>query len=152
VTTVAIAVVVVCVLGLVSCKKSGPAKTRTLQNTTGDDRLMITITHGPLRSGQAAHWQLIFQDISNQNVQLTFRTTQRAELVLLGKHNKVVYQWSKGRAFGDVLSTATIGPRKRLAIDLNGPLNVPPGKYQARAGLASTPAPKPVYLPVEVTR
>jgi hypothetical protein len=140
-------------LAVVGCTKK-TEKVRTLENTTGDARLNLTVTHGPLVAHQPVVWQLVFSNVSAQNVQITFRTAQRGEVVLLDKshNNKVVYQWSKGRSFTQSLATSTIGPRKKLAITLEGTLDVAAGTYQLRAGMASTPAPTPVFVEVTVRK
>lgn len=148
VTCVVVALALVAAGG---CRRTQTDKVKTLQEATGDQRLALTLTHGPLRSHAKATWQLIFTNVSHQDVQITFRTSQRAEVILVDKHGKVAYQWSKGQAFSPTLATTSIGPGKRLGIDLEGVLSVPAGSYQVRAGMASTPAPKPVFLQVHVS-
>jgi uncharacterized lipoprotein YehR (DUF1307 family) len=144
------AVVVTLVASLAACGKKDAGQARNLKAPGGDPRLSLTLAHGPLRAHQSVHWNLIFANVSHENVQLTFKTSQRAEIVLLGKKHKVVYQWSKARRFAQMVATTTVGPGRKLAIPLDGTLDVAAGRYQLRAGMASTPAPTPIYLEVTV--
>jgi uncharacterized lipoprotein YehR (DUF1307 family) len=84
------AVLLILVASLAACGKKDAEKARALQAPGGDPRLSLTLTHGPLRAHQSVHWNLIFANVSHENVQLTFKSSQRAEVVLLGKNRKVV--------------------------------------------------------------
>jgi len=69
-------------------------------------------------------------------VSLTFSTTQRYDLEILDDKGKPVYQWSKGRAFGQVGSTVSFQNETDYVITV--PLaGVAPGNYVAHGWLTA---------------
>ncbi len=73
-------------------------------------------------------------------VSLTFSTTQKYDLEILDDKGKAVYQWSKGRAFGQVVTTVSFQNETDYVITV--PLaGLAPGNYVARGWLTPTGTP-----------
>jgi hypothetical protein len=74
-------------------------------------------------------------------VSLTFATSQRYDLQILDSEGKPVYQWSKGRAFAQIVTTASFQNETDYVITV--PLaGVAPGNYVARGWLTVTGPPQ----------
>jgi len=69
-------------------------------------------------------------------VSLTFATSQKYDLQILDNEGKVVYQWSKGKAFAQIVTTVSLQNETDyvLTVPLAG---VAPGNYTARGWLTA---------------
>ena len=74
-------------------------------------------------------------------VTLTFATSQNYDLQIFDSEGKSVYQWSKGKAFGQIVTTVSFQNEKDYIITV--PLaGIAPGTYVARGWLTPTGAPQ----------
>jgi len=84
--------------------------------------------------------RLSISNSTSDPVSLTFPTTQRYDLEILDNTGKVVYQWSKGRAFGQVATITSFQNETDYIITV--PLaGVAPGNYVVRGWLTPTGTP-----------
>jgi hypothetical protein len=67
---------------------------------------------------------------SPQPVHLTFRTTQRYDLLVQDPRGRQVWRWGTGRAFAQVLGEETLAPAGgRLTYRITVRERFPPGRY-----------------------
>jgi hypothetical protein len=83
-------------------------------------------------------------------VTLDFASGQRYEFELRGTDDTLVWRWSDGRGFIQMLGQETIAPRERLAYEERIPLPRVPGEYRLIGMLASASSPGPASVELRV--
>jgi hypothetical protein len=112
--------------------------------------LALAVHHlEPLRSGAPVAWTLEVRNDGPRPVTLTFGTGKRGD-VMLRQGPTEPYRWSRERVFTQALGQETLGPREARSYPLPDRLDVPPGRYELVATLASDPAPPELTKTVTV--
>ena len=96
----------------------------------------ITYTPDPLKPGPVT-WTITVTNDSDRDLKLTFPSGQRAD-VTLRREGAVVYQWSRGQLFTQVVGHETIPSGGNTAYTLAGELDVAPGAYDLTATVTCT--------------
>ncbi|HMC71616.1 MAG TPA: BsuPI-related putative proteinase inhibitor [Mycobacteriales bacterium] len=91
----------------------------------------VTFTPDPLRPGPVT-WTVTVTNDTSSILHLTFPTGQHAD-VTLSQNGNVVYQWSRGIAFTQIVSDEDVKPGGSAAYTLEGRLDIAPGTYQLHA-------------------
>lgn len=104
----------------------------------------------PPVSGKSVVWTLTVENNGVEAVELTFGSSQRAD-VILRKSERQVYKWSADRFFTTALEEVRLLPNRTLRIELEaGSLKVKPGRYDLEARLTAKPAQQPLRRSIEV--
>lgn len=111
--------------------------------------LSMEVTHGGLRAGEQATWNLAVTNNGAQPATLTFPSSQRGEVVLK-RDGAEIYRYSGQRVFSPALSNETIQPGTSQTFTLEDLLDVEPGKYEMTVSLSGTPDPGPVSVTVKI--
>jgi hypothetical protein len=98
----------------------------------------VTYAPDPLRPGPVT-WTVTITNDSDDDLELTFPSGQRAE-VTLRREGGVVYQWSRGKLFTQVVGHETVKSGGNTAYTLEGELDVEPGEYELTAMVTTTNA------------
>lgn len=96
--------------------------------------LSLTQTHGSLDA------RLALRHTGPEPLTLNFSTSQQFDLQVFDESGKVVYQWSEGRGFLQVLTTLTVSGEKLWFVEIP-PDRLPPGRYAIRAWLTTSDGP-----------
>ncbi|HVP58408.1 MAG TPA: BsuPI-related putative proteinase inhibitor [bacterium] len=113
---------------------------------SGADSLEISIAlnKGSYAIGERMQMTLTARNTTGQMVTLTFPTAQRADFVIK-RGGKLVWQWSAGMMYAEVITHQTIAPGDSLTIgtqwdqDLGGGTNPGLGAYTIQGVLKTRP-------------
>lgn len=104
----------------------------------------------PPLAGKAVTWKLRVENEGVEAIELSFGSSQRAELVLR-RAGKEAYRWSSGRFFTTAVEEVRLLPNRTLEIELEGSaLKVPKGRYDLIARLTAKPDQEPLRTEIEV--
>lgn len=92
--------------------------------------ISLTQTQGSLDA------RLTLRHTGPEPLNLNFSTSQQFDLQVFDENGKVVYQWSEGRGFLQVLTSLTISGEKLWLVEIP-PDRLPPGRYAVRAWLTT---------------
>lgn len=92
--------------------------------------LSLTRTHGPLDA------RLSLRHTGAAPLELTFSTSQQFDLQVFDHNGKLIYQWSEGRGFLQVLTTVKVSGERVWLAEIPAE-RLPPGRYAARAWLTT---------------
>lgn len=127
----------------------GPRKTNALGGGLGTE---VTSKPDPPVSGEAVTWRITVENNGVQAVDLTFGSSQRAE-VTLRRDGKEVYKWSTGRFFATAVHEERLRPNRTLDYELETKeLRVKPGKYELVARLTAKPPQEPARRTITVKK
>lgn len=116
----------------------------TLAPPRGADRagglvVGIAFSPHPLRAGGPVRWRVRVKNRTGTPRTLTFRTTQRAD-VILRRAGAIRYRWSEDRFFAPVVSKRRLAAEAKWTFRLTDRLEVRPGRYKLLATIAAQPA------------
>ena len=97
----------------------------------------------PTRSIPQMLARLTLRRIGGDPLQLTFASGQRFDLVIRNDKGEVVYQWSRGRLFTQMVGTETIAGERNWVVGVplaSGTSPLPEGRYVAEGWLTSNGA------------
>lgn len=95
-------------------------------------------------------WTLTVENTGDEAATLVYPNAQDGDVVLR-QDGEVVYRWSEGMAFAQVVRCQVIGAGQRYQLLLRGSdLDVEPGDYELEATLAADPTPAPAEIDVTV--
>ena len=107
-------------------------------NSFDDLLLTITIDKPLYHMGDVMHVTLKLTNTNPEKLMhITYSTSQKFDLEILSEDGLVVYKWSKGRVFAQVITSITLNPGETIeqsfSITLEGPPKQPqmvPGTYK----------------------
>ena len=112
--------------------------------------LEIESEPAPPVSGKAVTWIVTAENNGVEAVELTFGSSQRAEVVLR-RDGKEAYRWSSGRFFSAAVSDERLLPNRKLRFELpSRPLKARPGKYDLIVRLTAKPEQEPLRRTIEI--
>jgi len=119
--------IVLLVMGCASGSGGGGAK------AGGGVDVQVTFAPDPLRAGAAVTFTVTVTNGTSTPLALTFPTGQRAD-VTLSKGGTVVYQWSRGLMFTQMVGHVEVpaGGQESFALESRG-FDVPAGTYRLHA-------------------
>lgn len=124
---------------VVSPRSTGPAQVDTLPRALTAE---LALRPDRLRQGQTATFELTVRNRSDQPARVTFPTGQQFDFEVW-RDNRVVWKWSRDRAFTQAVSTLALQPGQAMTFtgrwNLRNNLGerVIPGRYEVRGFLAS---------------
>ena len=103
---------------------------------TGEAGVRVSFDE-PLRVGPVT-WSVVVTNDTDDDLELTFATGQRADVSLV-RGDEVVYQWSRGQLFTQVVGSLRIpaGGRRTFTLDEPG-IDVDPGVYTLTAVVSAS--------------
>jgi hypothetical protein len=111
--------------------------------------LSLHTAQAPRTQGEIT-WQLEVRNLDEDAADIIFPSGKVGDVVL-ERDGEEIYRWSRERMFTQSFRCFTLGPGKRVRLDLaHDQLEIDPGDYKATATLASQPAPDPATRTVTV--
>jgi len=126
-----------------------PAASDAVRSADSLPQLTLTTDRDTLRRGERVVLTLTASHPGAPPLTLHFRTSQRYDFSLETAEGVLVWRWSAGRFFLQVLGEETLGPeRPALVFRDSFAGSLPPGTYILRGTLTSTP---PLSVSREIT-
>ena len=119
----------------------------TAESGTETVRVRFTSPVTPLRSGDVVWWALDVTNLTDEPLDLTFPSGQRAEVVLLSEGSEQ-YRWSEGKVFTQAVTVETLQPGATMSVVLNDTPQLAPGEYEVTATIKASAGPEGSAVPL----
>lgn len=117
------------------------------ESSTEMVRIRFTSPVTPLPSGDAAWWVLDMTNLTDEPLDLTFPSGQKAEVVL-HREGSEQYRWSKGKVFTQAVTIETLQPGATMPVVLNDTPALTPGEYEVTATVKASAGPEGSAVPL----
>ncbi|MFQ5911820.1 MAG: BsuPI-related putative proteinase inhibitor [Nitrospinota bacterium] len=108
----------------------------------GDPGLAINVGKGIFQTGKPIPLELTVRHDGKGPLVLTFSTAQRYDFQVEKEGGEVLWRWSEGKMFAQVLGQVVLDPnRPEIRYRAVFQSHLPPGRYRARGILTTRPRP-----------
>ena len=121
--------------------------------STAERGLSLTLVagKGTFKTGQPISLELKVHYVGKEPLTLSFSTSQRYDFQIEKEGGEILWRWSDGRMFAQVLGQFTLSPELphvRYRAVFEG--HLPPGRYKVRGILTTSPRPLSAATPIKI--